>query len=157
MHACSHKLNLCQKHLMPMLMIKCRLALRRSAREWGISRLLKLHAHVQDMLDAGQEQEPAQVAAVEEDLLMLFEAWHRLCDPHMPFHIRNKDADVPTIRMEEYPHEFAVPSCPAGPQASPSDSSTSAEDIVAPEHLWLANLLNCFGHKTGFKLVCQVG
>ena len=109
------------------------------------------------MLSLEGTQEPEQLAITEEDLLMLFEALHRLCDPHMPFHARNKDADLPAMRVEEYPHEFAVPSCPTADQAgSPSDSSTSAEEIPAPEYMWLANLLNAFGAKGGFDLVCKV-
>ena len=53
---------------------------------------------------------------------------------------------------------YAVPSCPTGGRhASPSDSSTSAEEIAAPEYMWLANLLNGFGDKKGFELVCKVG
>ena len=97
------------------------------------------------------------MSMMEEDLLMLFEAWHRLCDPHMPFHIRNKSEDVPVGKVEEFQHGFAVPSCPSGAiHGSPSDSSTSAEEIAAPEHMWLANLLNAFGTKGGFDMVCKV-
>ena len=111
----------------------------------------------QDMLALEGSQEQEHVGMIEEDLLMLFEALHRLCDPHMPFHVRNKDAELPVARVEEYAHEFAVPSCPVSAQrGSPSDSSTSAEEIPAPEHLWLANLLNAFGAKKGFDLVCKV-
>lgn len=89
---------------------------------------------------------------------MLFDAWHRLCDPLMPFHLRNKDADLPVPRVEEYPPDYAVPAIPPGPApVSSSNSSTSADEIPAPEYLWLANLLNAFGAKKGFELVCQVG
>ena len=60
---------------------------------------------VQEMLLLEGATEQEQVGAVEEDLLMLFEAWHRLCDPYMPFHVRNKDSDVSITKVEELPHD----------------------------------------------------
>lgn len=111
------------------------------------------------MVDLQGSANQQELAGAEEDLLNLFEALHRLCDPLMPFHVHNKDADLPTAKVHEYAHEYAVPSCPPGaaaPVGSPTQSSASAEEIAAPQHMWLANLLNAFGERKGFDLICQV-
>lgn len=111
---------------------------------------------LQDMVSLKDQAEAAdELASHEEDLLSLLEALHRLCDPSLPFHVTNRDADLPTPRVDEYASEYAVPSCPAG-AGSASDSPSEVEEISVPQHVWLSNLLNAFGCKYGFQLICKV-
>ncbi|KAK9798582.1 hypothetical protein WJX73_003480 [Symbiochloris irregularis] len=111
---------------------------------------------LQDMLALqSQAGTPEDLASYEEDLLSLLEALHRLCDPSLPFHITNRDADLPQARVEEFASDYALPSCPPAAE-SLSDSPSEVEEINVPQHVWLSNLLNAFGHKDGFDFICKV-
>lgn len=113
----------------------------------GVQELLRLE---------GAADQAEQVVAVEEDVQMLYEAWHKLCDPLVSFHSRTKELELPADKVEEFATDFAEPGLPQHVCASPGDSSTSVEEILPFEHVWLAHLLNAFGAKRGFELVCQV-
>jgi hypothetical protein len=95
----------------------------------------------------------------EDDLLPLLSAVALAFKPKSVFHEHNQDKDLPQ-KIAEHPTEWAVPNNIAILQAAPTDSgnATSSGDDGSgcEQHIWLAHLVNHFGVRGGFDLVCEV-